>query len=91
MDEFLAGIIFIASSGSLIQLTDEVEELLQTRGTQWVAILAQPVTSPALLVGPFLLADAGLWQVFRLYDDTNSAFLNALVPRSGCRCAKSSL
>lgn len=74
--EFAKGIIFTAESED--QLPEDSRELLKSWGNVWMKV---GLTDSRLPPGPYFYKDNALWNVARLYDDTQGAFVIAVQPK----------
>ena len=74
--EFAKGIIFTAESED--RLPEESRELLEAWGNVWMRV---GLTDAKLPLGPYFYKDNALWNVARLYDDTQGAFVVAVKPK----------
>lgn len=82
-ETYLAGIIFTGSSGKdNFEILPEAVQLLQCWGTVWTEVLDVDSTGNVPLPGPYLALGGYLFEIFRLYDDTQSAFMSAIVLRA---------
>lgn len=81
-EAFLSGVIFHGASED-VEIADNAQDFLSKLGTQWIQYM--PPTSPAqnLLPGPYVLVGNRLRDVWRLFDDTNGAFMMTFRPRKG--------
>jgi hypothetical protein len=70
--EFLEGIIFVGHASNDVELSPAMHELLVSWGTKRTKHLAD---HPAILPDPYIGVEGNLWQVLRLYDDVQGAFL----------------
>ena len=74
--EFTKGIIIAAENGGPVEIAAGAKEVLKSWGNTWSATLDIAVSA-----GPYLYWGEDLWQVGRLYDDTQGAFSIPLRPR----------
>ncbi|KAI4200446.1 MAG: hypothetical protein LQ350_003894 [Teloschistes chrysophthalmus] len=72
--EFAKGIL-LQPNGTAANFSSEAKALLKSWGNSWIKTLA--VTVPP---GPYFYKDNTLWQVLRLFDDHQGAFLVSLRP-----------
>lgn len=81
--EFLSGIIFVGADKSEVTITPDVLKLLDLWGTRWTNFVpTESLDEENLLAGPYIVASGWLWQVLRLYDDTQGAFMVSIKPIS---------
>ena len=85
-DDFLdpgtvQGIAIILSHGQRVSLqSPEITYLRSLGGVQWLGIQIQASSNIDIPQGPYLFMNQCVWKVFKLYADTNSAFLTTLSP-----------
>ncbi|KAL9609128.1 MAG: hypothetical protein Q9167_006089 [Letrouitia subvulpina] len=77
--EFLQGIILCGARDSDIVRDGPLIELLQEWANKWIEILP-PSKATAFAPGPYIVDGQALFQMWRVYDDYNLAFLNATWP-----------
>lgn len=70
--EFLSVLVFVGHRGPGSEVSAEVRSLFESWGTKRCMIIAE---HKDLLPGPHLVIDGRLYQVLRLYDDVQAAFL----------------
>ena len=70
--EFLSAIIFRGPKHVDLTISPSVKALFETWGTLWFKHVVDDLD---LLPGPYLVVKESLWQVLRLYDDVQGAFL----------------
>ena len=80
--EFLGGVIFTNVDAGF-EVTPEATELLKSLGTTWVEVLNNGNTKDTPAPGPYITYEGQLLEVFRLYDDTQGAFVTSVVPDTG--------
>lgn len=81
-ETFLGGVIFTGSLGKEnFEILPDAVQLLQSWGTVWTEVLDVDSTGTVPLPGPYLGLGGHLLEIFRLYDDTHSAFMSAIVLR----------
>ena len=74
--EFLESIVFVTSSlPEESVLTPDCQALLESWGSKWTVR-----HNSDGLAGPFWVAGKGVWQIYRLYDDCQGAFLCSVRP-----------
>lgn len=82
-ETFLGGVIFTGSSGKdNVEILPDAVQLLQSWGTVWTEVDDIDSTGNVPLPGPYLALRGHLLEIFRLYDDTRSAFMSAIVLRA---------
>ena len=77
--EFLQGIILLGASHSDIVLDDPLVELLREWGNKWIEVIP-PSKASAFAPGPYIVDNQALFQIWKIYDDYNFAFLKATWP-----------
>ena len=79
---FLYNVVFISSSPKRsIRLGNGVKALLHTYGNERVDFFgSDEIAIDTLPTGPYVLYQARLWQPWRVYNDTQSAFMVSLEP-----------
>lgn len=80
--EFLSGVIFTEVDAGF-EVTPEAIDLLKSLGTTWVEVLEYGATKDTPAPGPYITYERQLLEVFRLYDDTQGAFVTSVVPDTG--------
>lgn len=91
-ETFLGGVVFTGSSGkNNVEILPDAVQLLQSWGTVWTEVLDIDSTGTVPLPGPYLALGGHLFEIFRLYDDTHSAFMSAIVLRASFPAKKISL
>lgn len=70
--EFLSVLVFVGQQDLGNEVSAEVKSLFKSWGTKHCVIIAE---HKDLLPGPHLAVDGKLYQVLRLYDDVQAAFL----------------
>lgn len=81
-DDFLSGVIFAgAVINSKPDISPDAYQLLKSLGTKWMEVPSFLDVGNNLLPGPYLACNQVLLEVFRLYDDTQGAFMNSIVLR----------
>ena len=70
--EFLSVLVFVGHQDLGSEVSAEVRSLFKSWGTKYFVIIAE---HKDLLPRPHLAIDGKLYQVFRLYDDVQAAFL----------------
>lgn len=76
---FIRGVIFYGGQRNALELTAGAKSLLHEMGMQCYDHI--PVTAQVtLLPGPYVLLDGYLRDVWRLYSDTNGAFISTVKP-----------
>ena len=79
-DAFLRGVIFTgASDRSNITILPDAWQLLISLGTTWTDTLNLADAGEIPKPGPYIASDQVLLEIFRLYDDTQGAFMNSVV------------
>ncbi|PYI09921.1 amidase signature enzyme [Aspergillus sclerotiicarbonarius CBS 121057] len=77
-DSFLQGIVLVGLDDTLITMANGVHEYMQQIGIEWIQSIPEGDENPA--PGPYLFTNGLLQEVWRLYPDTNGAFLEAVEP-----------
>ncbi|RAL00203.1 amidase signature enzyme [Aspergillus ibericus CBS 121593] len=75
---FLQGIILVGLDDALITMADGVHDYMQKVGIEWIQSI--PEGDEDIHPGPYFLTNGLLQEVWRLYPDTNGAFLEAVEP-----------
>ena len=78
-EEFLSGVIFTEVDAGF-EVTPEAIELLKSLETTWIEVLEYGTTKDTPAPGPYITYEGQLLEVFRLYDDTQGAFVTSVVP-----------
>lgn len=78
-DDFLHGLVITRDTGSKLKVADDTHEYLDKLGNVWLDYSS--VTADCLAPGLYLLHEARLRPVCRLYSDQQKAFLTGLRPR----------
>lgn len=82
--EFLAAALFWHTSAQKLEIEKEAIELLQEQGAAAIATHQTSKEGCAILAGPYHYSAGILRPVWRLYADTQGAFLHSLIhDRSG--------
>lgn len=76
--EFLSGVIFTGSSQ--IDVTAGATKLLESMGTEWIELVDTASSAFNPPPGPYYVWDKQLFEIWKLYDDCQGAFLTSLVP-----------
>jgi hypothetical protein len=76
--KFLNGVIFIASIN--LEVTPEARALLKSMGNAWVEILEVTEVEGLLPSGPHIFFEQDIYEIRRLYDDSQGAFMTSIVP-----------
>lgn len=80
-DEFLSGVIFTGvTSGTSLDISPEAELLLKSLGMSWHEEFDVDAADNTPLPGPYVVAEQHLLEIFRLYTDSQGAFMNSLIP-----------
>jgi hypothetical protein len=74
----LQGVIFIR--GLTTEVDRSVADLFVSWGTKWNQEVLGHTLNQTLSVGPYVLDNNGLSQIWKLYDDFNKAFLVSTWP-----------
>ena len=78
--EFLQAVLFLHTSGAKLSLTEEAIAFLCERGARTIATHQATGHERKMNPGPYYYSAGTLRPVWSLYDDTHSAFLQALIP-----------
>ena len=78
-DAFLRLIVVYSQTQSDIRLSEDVEGLLESWGTEQLLVFQVQKLTVDAIMGPALVRDDGLWDVQRLFRDTNEAFMVPLI------------
>ena len=81
-DHFLQSLVLTGVLALQVELTPAAKGLLKSWGTKWIELLDSANTSVAPPPGVYLASDGVLLEAWRLYDDTQGAFIAALGPQS---------
>lgn len=76
--EFVKDVILLCNNNPSVNLSKEAEKLLQSWGNRCIAQGYYELTP-----GPYYYKDNALWQVMRLYEDYQGAFLISIKPEMG--------
>ncbi|EED16514.1 conserved hypothetical protein [Talaromyces stipitatus ATCC 10500] len=77
--DFLSGVIFTSSTA--FSLSTAAGEVLQSEyGTRMIEMIVSPKSSEKPEPGPYYVCQGQLFHIWKLYDDTQGAFLTGLVP-----------
>lgn len=79
-NKFLNGVIFIAPSS--LEVTPEARRLLEFKGNSWIEILKIKETEVLLPSGPHIIFEQDVFEIRRLYEDSQGAFVTSIVPGS---------
>ncbi|KAI9689074.1 MAG: hypothetical protein M1822_000811 [Bathelium mastoideum] len=77
---FLNGVLFTYVWPGSFTVTTEVEVYLKSQGTKLIGTHRVASSNVGPLPGPYLHFDGSLLPVWKLYEDSHGAFLEALVP-----------
>ena len=77
-NEFLTGVIFAAKRAEL-EVTATAQNLLRSLGNGWIEIHDLNLVDSVPAPGPYMTNGRELLEVFRLYDDTQGAFMTGLI------------
>ena len=81
-DAFLTGVILTGASDPCgITISPDAWQLLGSLGTTWAEVLRFVDTGHFPKPGPYVASDGVLLEIFRLYDDTQGAFMSSVVLR----------
>lgn len=75
---FLSGVIFTASSE--IEPTPGANSFLHSIGVTWVEVMNRTNEDSAPPPGPYYVLENQFFEIWRLHDDTQGAFLTPLIP-----------
>lgn len=75
--DFLNGVIFVGSPK--VEVTHGARKLLHSLGTSWIE-LADSSSGSSPLPGLYHVIEKQLYEIWKLYEDSQGAFLIALVP-----------
>nr|POE75757.1 glutamyl-trna(gln) amidotransferase subunit a [Quercus suber] len=78
--EFLQGIAFWTGGAPDPELTPSVQDFLAKLGVEWTCFLKASKSGQNVRAGPYVVMDAGLREVWRLFSDDQQAFLLTLQP-----------
>ena len=83
--DFLKAIIFTGASEHEIALSPETRDCMTRLGVEWYTFVADAKQGDCseLVPGPHLLSAGKFFQVLKIYEDANEAFLLGLQPRFG--------
>ncbi|CAG8957725.1 hypothetical protein HYFRA_00000061 [Hymenoscyphus fraxineus] len=76
--EFLRGIIF--SGARNVEFAPEATHYLHTIGTTWLDMNDNETCDLSQCAGPHLIVNGQLFAIWRLYDDSQGAFVTPVVP-----------
>jgi hypothetical protein len=77
---FLSTVVFTGPSN--VDITAGANKFLQSLGTTKIDIIDAIKSACVLPPGPYLASDQCLFEICRLYEDSQGAFLTSLVPGS---------
>lgn len=75
--EFLTGIILQGSNDSYVNIDIKPTELFDKWATEWIHVRQY---ASWISQGPYAVQDGEIFQIWRLYDDEKSAFLQSVWP-----------
>ena len=78
--DFLKGIIFQGANESQVKTAINTTEISKKWGTEWIYLQPNTANSHPLSQGPYAIQNGEISQVWRLYDDEQSAFLQSVWP-----------
>lgn len=77
--DFLQGILIFSSTSREVNLAPDMRDELQKYGTVWVDLLSNhPLEHPR--PGSYMIHHGHLFEIYRLHDDTQKAFIHAIIP-----------
>ena len=83
-DEFLGGVIFTRLRYlprlPNLELTPSALKLLESLGTKWFETMENDFAHNLPPPGPYRVARQWLREIVKLYDDTQGAFIQSLIP-----------
>lgn len=80
-NQFLSGVIFTGSPNLIV--TAGARALLKSMGTVWIATQDITKSKAVPLPGPYFMFSQYLFEIRRLYDDSQGAFMTSVVPGPG--------
>lgn len=78
--EFLANILLVDGPSTTCATNQTVHDLARSYGSELLSLKSQSHHKTRLASGPYLIAEGSLWQVSRLYDDVQGAFIVGVEP-----------
>ena len=78
--EFLANIVLVGDSSGTAGTVQNVRSLANSWESNILSLKSQSDHMMLPIPGPHLIANGSLWQVSRLYDDVQGAFMVAVEP-----------
>lgn len=77
-DAFLTGVIFTGPAN--VDITPGANDFLHSMSTTWIEVMdLRNVTSPPA-PGPYFAHGKHIYEIWRLYDDSQGAFMTSLIP-----------
>ena len=80
-NQFLRGIVLLGAASSIVN--ERNRGVLRSYGNEWIEVWESYVTERLPAEGPYWTNGKQLFQIFRLYDDAQGAFVSSIVPKDG--------
>lgn len=78
--EFLANILLVDGPSTTCATNQTMHDLARSYGSELLLLRSRSHHMTQLASGPYLIAEGSLWQVSRLYDDVQGAFMVGVEP-----------
>lgn len=78
--QFLHRIVFYGARESQIVIDDDVGRFLEARNNIWTVYIPSGPQHETFPPGPYVLKDGQIFEVYRVHDDCNRAFVVATLP-----------
>jgi hypothetical protein len=82
-EAFLSGVVFHGVGENDVEIEDHARAFLSKLGTIWIKCMPEGSPERKLLPGPYVLLGNHLRDVWRLFDDSNGAFMVTFYPQKG--------
>ena len=79
----LEGLLFEGAEQSEVVLSGDIEDLLSRWNTRWRCFTRRMELNRPLPVGPYHVSGDALYQLYKIRDDPNRAFITAMIPSLG--------
>ncbi|KAF2501485.1 amidase signature enzyme [Lophium mytilinum] len=80
--DFLANVVFVSAETEPAGLTQMSDHMRHTWNTSWCTSVPQTSVGPEVSSGPYVFWNGQLCKAYRLYDDTNQAFIVGTKPKT---------
>ena len=78
-EAFLRGVIFTGAVEGHVKITRGARKLLRSLGNEWIHIIDIENVEATPKPGPYIASKQWLFEVWKLYDDVQGAFLASLI------------